>query len=398
MELLIHSLSGIFNGKNFIKGPVSLLIDKGKIQEIVYDKISISADTKIDGTDRIVSMPFHDAHTHLIFGGERFFELGMKLEGKSYSEILSQGGGIKYTTTESRNATDEELKSLLLKRLDIMLSHGSLDVEAKSGYGLSTGEELRQLRLLNEVDKIHPVKVHVTFGGAHVPPVNYSRKQYINDIIEEMLPAIVNENLATSTDVFCDRGAFTVDETRMIFDRSKELSLPVRVHAEELEYTGIGKIASEYYNALSVDHLLLAKKGDFEVYEKNNTVANFMPLAPIGLFTDNQPQGWNETNCVIGMGSDFNPNNWIVSMQTAIRMGVFRYRMTPTQAFKAATTGSYQAITGQTKKIIQVGEQANIIIINSKSIEEATAKIGQNLISHIIKNGEIILKNNHRIV
>lgn len=397
MEIIVNSLAGLFDGYQYIQGPISISIEKGKISQINRN-IDVGSDIVIDGSGKIATVPFHDAHTHLIFGGERFFEIDMKVKGRSYSEILEKGGGIKHTMRESREASDEVLKNALIQRLDTMLSHGSLMIEAKSGYGLSTEEELRQLRILNEVNKIHPVELVPTFGGAHVPPPDYSRMQYVEDIISDILPIVKKEKLATSTDVFCDRGAFTVDETRMIFDRSKELSIPVRVHAEELEYTGIGKIAANEYKALSADHLLLAKKDDFEVLANHKTVATFMPLAPIGLFSNQQPQGWQETDVILGLGSDFNPNNWIVSMQTAIRMAVFRYRMTPLQAIRAATSGSYTSMTGTRQDKLGVGKTANLLLLNAKSLEEFSAKIGQNLVSHVIKDGKILIENSHKTV
>lgn len=394
MNLRISNLSGFFDGYEYHKGPVSIHIVDGKVSNIVMGN-----DTNVEifnGEGLIASVPFHDAHTHIIFGGERFFELKLKLEGKSYSEILESGGGIRHTMRESRGSSDEELKDLLISRLDVMMENGTLMVEAKTGYGLSVEEELRHLRILKEVDEIHPISVIPTFGGAHVPPPDYPRDQYILDIINEMLPIISRDKLAYSTDIFCDRGAFTVEETKMICQKSLDLGIPIRIHAEELEYTGIGKIASEEFKALSVDHLLNAHKDDFITFAKNGTVATFMPMAPISLFSNNIPQGWKNSGVEVALGSDFNPNNWIISMQTAIRMAVFRYGMTALQAFTAATTGSHKAILGVRKQSLRIGEEADMILLRGKSLEEICSKIGQNLVTHVIKQGKMLVKNNHK--
>lgn len=390
----IEGLSGLFNGKEFHKGPLTVEIEDGKISKIIKNDSKTTNDA-ISGKGMIASHGFNDAHTHAIFGGDRFFELSLKLKGLSYSQILSQGGGIKKTVHATRQASDSELKESLRGRLDVMLSHGSLMVEVKTGYGLTTYDEIRQLRIINELNKEHPVEVVPTFGAAHVVPPEKTREEYINEILDDMLPVIAKEKLATTTDVFCDKGAFTVEEAETIFQRSISLGIPIRVHAEELEYTGIGKIAAEKYNSLSADHLLLANREDFEVLGRTGTVATFMPLAPIGLFTDNKPKDWKDTGATIALGSDFNPNNWIVSMQTAIRMAVFTYKMKPLSAFQAATMGSYKSITGLEFGLLEEGHSADLILIQGSGLDEISAKIGQNLVKYVIKGGELISKNTH---
>ena len=198
-------------------------------------------------------------------------------------------------------------------------------------------------------------------------------------------------------DVFCDRGAFTVEETKQVFSAAKKHNLPVRVHAEELEYTGIGKIAASEFNALSADHLLQATKNDFEVLAKYGTVATFMPLAPIGLFTNDIPTGWEESNVIIGLGSDFNPNNWVISMQLAIQMAVFRYKMRPIDALKAGTSGAYKAITGTSLKPLKKGTKATFVLLEGSSIEEICSKMGQNLVRYVYKDGKVLFNNVNRI-
>ena len=306
MDFWITNLSGLFDGYNFTKGPINIEVSDGKIINITKNKINHKS---IDGSGKILSHPFVDGHTHLIFAGNRFNELSQKLSGLTYSQILESGGGIHKTVKQTRDASDEELLHLVMNRLDLMLQQGTLNVEIKTGYGLSTSEEIRLLKIINQANQLHQIDISPTFAAAHVYPKDISPKDYVNEIIDEMIPYVAKHNLATSTDVFCDKGAFTIDDTLTIFDQSQHYKLPIKVHAEEIAYTGIAKIASKKYDMLSADHLLHAKQDDFETLSSNNVVAMFMPTATLGLFTKSYPQGFKDTNVDIGLGTDFNPNN-----------------------------------------------------------------------------------------
>ncbi len=387
MSLEISNLSGYFDGFTFHEGPISVQVQNGVITEITSDPIS---DPHIDGEGQFLSIPFTDGHTHLIFEGDRSFELPLKINGASYAEILEQGGGILSTVKATRVASDEVLLDSVLRRLDIMMMSGTLVVEAKSGYGLNNEEERRQLRILNKADEIHPVKVIPTYCGAHAIPFDKDRKEYIEDI-KELIPELIRDKLATSIDVFCDRGAYTVEETLEIFDVAQDAGLGIRVHADELEYTGIGKKAAERYDILSADHLLQARSEDFNILANRKTTAMFMPAATIGLFSNNYPQGWKGSGVNIGLGSDFNPNNVVTSMQTAVRLAVYLYRMSPEDAFRAATTGSLQGVTGKAPDIIAEGTPANFVLFNSPTIPNLVSQFDRNLVTTVVKEGEVLV-------
>lgn len=382
----ITGLSGYFDGYNWHKGPFKFILKNDKITSIEQYE---GNDGDLDLPGHMASIPFTDGHTHLIFSGDRSFELSMKIEGKSYTEILESGGGILNTVKATRTSDDETLLKLVLNRLDLMMEHGTLTVEAKSGYGLTTEQELRLLRILKQANEQHPIEIIPTYCGAHALTGETSREDFVEEVIS-IIPEIKSKALATSTDVFCDRGAFTITETEKILTASKEVGLPVKVHAEELEYTGIGKIAAKDYTALSVDHLLLSTKSDFEVYAEAQTTAMFMPAATIGLFTTQKPQGWKNLDLNIGLGSDFNPNNLVISMQTALRLAVFLYRMTPFQAMIAATSGAYKGIIGEKQSVMTSNSKADLVIFEANTIDELTTRFDQNLARIIIKNGEII--------
>lgn len=386
MTTEIVNLSGYFDGYVYHRGLVSISIENGIIKEVTPQQKIESNPTGINGEGKIASVPFVDGHTHLIFAGNRSFELPLKVNGATYAEILENGGGILTTVRNTREASDKELLNLVLKRLDIMMANGTYIVEAKSGYGLDAEEEIRQLRILNEADKLHPVKVIPTYCGAHALPPNKKREDYVEEVIsilDEVRP------LATTTDVFCDRGAFNVEETMKILKASMDAGIPVKVHADELEYTGIGKLAAKEFNAYSADHLLKARGEDFEALARSGTVAMFMPAAPIGLFSSDRPQGWKDVEGLkIGLGTDFNPNNLVYSMQTAIRLAVYLYRMDPLEAIKAATSGSYYGITKEELPKLREGAPANFVLLNGISIEDFVTQFDQNTCSQLFINGK----------
>ncbi|MHA2502568.1 MAG: imidazolonepropionase [Candidatus Kariarchaeaceae archaeon] len=391
----ITNLCGLFDGYEFHQGPLHIEISDGLISNI---ETKHPHESSFDGRGQFLSPGFIDGHTHLIFAGDRFNELAMKLSGMSYSEILERGGGIQSTVRASRSASFEDLVSLTSARLDTMLSNGTTFVEAKSGYGLNLDSELLHLEVLNHLKSKHSVTISSTFGAAHVIPPELTPDNYVELIIDEMLPEVAKRNLAGSTDVFCDKGAFNVEQTLEIFTAATGYGQKLKVHAEELEYTGIAQEASTKFDLLSADHLLLATKPDFEILSQTNTVAMFMPMAPFSLFSSNRPRGFSETDVTIGLGSDFNPNNWSISMQSAIRFAVYTYRLTPIQAMRGATSGSYLGITGTKFPRISIGSPADFILIRSQSPSEFVSKFGQNLVTHVFSNGELLLSNQQTII
>ncbi len=389
----LFNVERYFDGYKWHEGPFQITLKEKIIHEIIKQSSYVDNPDGLDVKGKFMSPPLVDGHTHLIFAGDRSFELPLKVRGASYAEILEKGGGILTTVEHTRSASDKELLELVLKRLDVMMSFGTLTVEAKSGYGLTPEEELRLLKILNQANSQHAVNVIPTYCGAHALPKDVPRKEYVEQVIS-ILPEIKKNGLAVSTDVFCDRGAFTVEETERILSASLDEGLPIRVHADELEYTGIGKLAAEKYDALSVDHLLLAKEDDFEAISLTQTVSMFMPAAPIGLFSATYPSGWNKfPNLTIGLGSDFNPNNLVVSMQTAMRFATFLYRMPPQMALKAATSGSWKGITGEDFTPLHEGSEATFALWDAPTIEYLLTRMDQNMLSHLFVEGKVQVNN-----
>ena len=240
--------------------------------------------TTIDASNNLVTPGFIDPHTHLIFDGTRENEFPMKLLGKSYIEILREGGGILRTVQETRKATLEKLVENGKKILDRMLLHGTTTVEVKSGYGLTTQSEIKLLKAAEILDKEHPVDVIATFLGAHAIPVEYENRtdNYVNLIITEMIPKIVEENLAEFCDVFCEEGIFSLEQTRLLLNTAKRYGLKPLVHVDEIKDTNGAKLAAEI-NAIQAGHLLRSNEQGLKALAESEVIATLLPGTPFSL-------------------------------------------------------------------------------------------------------------------
>ncbi|HDQ16296.1 MAG TPA: imidazolonepropionase, partial [Bacteroidetes bacterium] len=230
----------------------SIAIKDGKIVD-VGKNLNYKGKEIIDATGKVVMPGFVDPHTHLVFAGSREFELDMKLKGYSYMDILKKGGGIFHTVNETRKASEKSLFEQGVKRLNNMLRHGTTTCEVKSGYGLSTEAELKILKINRKLDEKHPIEIVSTFLGAHATPREYSANDYVDIVINEMMPKI--KDLASFCDVFCEKDVFTVNQSKKILEAGKKHGLIPKVHADEIVDTGGANLAAEV-GAISADHLL----------------------------------------------------------------------------------------------------------------------------------------------
>ena len=232
----------------------------------------------IDATDKAVLPGFVDSHTHLVFGGYRAEEFSWRLRGDSYMEIMKQGGGIINTVKATREAGMDELIKSGLKRLDSMLSFGITTVEVKSGYGLDRDTEIKQLEAMQKLDKLHPVDVVPTFLGAHAVPVEYIGRQetFLDFIIQEVIPEVVQRNLAEFCDIFCEKDVFSVQQSRRLLKKANELGLKLKIHADEIAQLGGAELAAEL-GAVSADHLLQASDKGVGDLATAGVVATLLP-------------------------------------------------------------------------------------------------------------------------
>lgn len=380
----------------------SLIVQNGKITDILDYPVSHSNSpisepfTLLDMTDKTIIPGLVDSHTHLSFAGDREDELEMKLQGKSYLEILKQGGGIIRTVKATRKANLKELIERGIENADIMLKHGTTTIEAKSGYGLDIESEIKQLRSFNELNQVCCSSIIPTYLGAHAIPPEYSgqREKYINLMIQEAIPEILKGNLAKFIDVFCEKGVFSIDESRRILLAGKKGGLCPKIHADEIVRTGGAQLAAEV-GAISADHLLKTDDDGFRALADTGVIPVLLPGTPFSLMKNEYPLARrmiDEFDLPVALATDLNPNCFCHSMLQIITLACFNMQMTPKEAFLAATRNSAAAI-GLQESIgsIEVGKQADLVVLNALNYKYIPYKFGSaSLIDMVIKKGEVV--------
>jgi len=367
----------------------SVAIKDGKIVETGND-LEYDAEKTIDASGKTVMPGFIDPHTHLVFAGSREFELDMKLKGLSYMEILKKGGGIFYTVNETRKATNGELLKQSKKRLDTMISHGTTTCEAKSGYGLNTETELKILKIHKKLNDIHSMDIVSTFLGAHAIPKEYGTDDYVDMIINETLPQV--NDLAMFCDVFCEKGVFTIEQSRRILKAGKKYGLIPKIHADEIVDTGGASLAAEV-GAISADHLLMSSDKGINKMAQRGVIGVMLPGTPFSLMQDNYAPARKmiDSGVPIALATDLNPNCWVENMQFMIQLGCFNMKMTPAEAVTAATFNAACAIgVNDTVGSLEEGKKADVIILNCPNHKSIPYHFGVNLAETVIKNGRII--------
>ena len=351
----------------------------------------------IDATNKLVTPGFVDPHTHIIFDGSRENELEMKLAGKSYLEILEAGGGILKTVRATRKASLEKLVQNGKRILDKMMRYGTTTVEVKSGYGLTVEDEIKSLRAANELNKIHPLDIIPTFLGAHAVPPEYKDnvEGYVDLIIEEMLPKIAEENLAKFCDVFCEKGIFTVGQTRKITQAAKDYGLKPQIHIDEIYDTNGASLAVEL-GAIQTGHLLKSNESGLKQMAKAGTIATLLPGTPFCLMLQDYAPARKmiEMGIPIALATDLNPNCWTESMLMIITLSCYNMRMTPAEALTASTLNAACALGLQDSiGSIETGKKADIVIFDVPNHAFLAYQFGVNLVSKVIKKGKIIVNN-----
>jgi imidazolonepropionase len=374
-----------------------LIVDVGSTEEVLA-RVQTGPTTRIiDARGRAVIPGFVDPHTHICFAGDRADEFAMRLQGATYLEIAAMGGGIMSTVKATRQATEPALVDQGLKRLDAIALTGTTTVEIKSGYGLTTPDELKQLRAIRTMAERHPLDIVPTFMGAHelAPEYKNDREGYIRLICEEMLPLVVAEKgLAAFCDVFTEKGVFTVEESRRILQRGKQLGLRPKVHADELSDLGGALLAAEV-GAVSADHLLFASEAGLAAMAKAGTAAVCLPGTAFCLM--NVPYAnarrMVELDCLVALASDYNPGSCpAYSMPFIITLACMHMKLDPTEALAAATINAAAAI-GLEDKVgsLEVGKQADVVILDTPSHRHIPYRMGQGVVSTVVKKGRLLV-------
>ena len=348
---------------------------------------------RIDASGCVVVPGFVDPHTHIVYAGDRRHELQRRLAGATYAEIAAEGGGILGTVAATRAASEEELLTSARVRLDEMLACGTTTCEAKSGYGLTTESELKQLRVIRALNDTHPIDIVPTFLGAHEVPPEYRerRAEYVKLVTDDMIPRVATEGLATYCDVFCDEGAFTPEEATTILEAGQRYRLRPRIHAEELARSG-GSLVAARIGARSADHLVFVDEHGADAMASRNVCAVLLPTAAfylkLGRFAP--ARMLIEHDVPVALATDVNPGGgFSPSMPFAMALACFEMGMTLEEALVAATVNAAWSLDcADTVGSLQSGRLMDAVLVKGNLTE--LVRVGAPAIRMVIKRGQVV--------
>lgn len=377
----------------------TVIVTEGVISHILRERDHIPVDEKdynvIDAIGKALLPGFVDPHTHFVFGGYREEEFSWRMRGESYMEIMNRGGGIVNTTRATREASEEELIALGRQRLDAMMRLGITTVEGKSGYGLDRETELKQLRVMRRLNETHPVDIMPTFMGAHAIPAEWKDKtdEFIDFNIHEMFPLIAQKKLAEAVDIFCEKGVFSVEQSRRYLQAAREQGFLLKMHADEIVPLGGAELAAELH-CLSADHLLQASDKGIRAMAEAGVVATLLPLTAFSL-REEYARGREmiDAGCIVALATDFNPgSSFTASVPLLFAIACIYMRLSPEEAVTAFTINSAAAINRADRiGSIDVGKQGDMILLQFPSYKFLPYHVGMNIVETVIKRGEILI-------
>jgi len=416
--MLIHSASQLLT----IPGPAqrghalgnlgiiedgAVLIEDEQISAVGHSDELRSAfphEEQFSANGRVIMPGFVDPHTHIVWAGDRAAEFEMRLQGKTYLEIMEAGGGIVSTVRKTRQASIEQLLKETRPRLQRMFAYGTTTSEAKTGYGLETETELKMLQTILALNTEGPIDLIPTFLGAHAIPAEFKNNSegYTDLVCNEMLPLLKNwlKNKAPNSpisqlpfvDVFCETGAFSLEQSRQILETAKNLGFPLKIHADEFDNLGGASLAAGL-GAVSADHLVVTSAEDIAALGNSDTVAVSLPCTPFGLAEGHYTpaQDLLDANAILAIATDINPGTaWNESMQFAIALACRYMKLTPAQAIVAATLNAAVAIgVDQRVGSLSPGKHADLLILDVPDYRHLGYRFGTNLVHTVIKKGHI---------
>jgi imidazolonepropionase len=350
---------------------------------------------KLNLGGRVLLPGFVDSHTHLVFFSSRAAEYEQRIAGATYEQIARRGGGIRSSVTNLRGASSRALHDRALARLREFAAHGTTALEAKSGYGLDWKNELKTLAIVAELHQEQPLDIAATFLGAHIVPPEYARRPdaYVDLLVQRWVPAVGTAGLAEFCDVFCDRGAFTVEQARRILVTGRSCGLVPRIHAEQIARTGAARLAIELH-AASADHLEKIDRDDIHSLALSNVVCTLLPgcCFHLGLPQYAPARGLIDEGAIVALATDFNPGTSpTVSMPMILSLACTQMRMTPAEAIAAATINAAYSLRQHDRLgSIEVGKYADLAAFDVADHREIPYYFGVNLCSLTLKRGSII--------
>jgi len=389
--LEMQDLKVIPNGAVVVREGVIAAV--GSTGEIL-DGFDQSGFTVIDAENRAVLPGFVDSHTHFVFGGYRADEFSWRLRGDSYMDIMQRGGGIVSTVAATRAASKDQLIGAGLKRLDSMLTFGVTTVEGKSGYGLDSETEIRQLEAMAEIDSIHPVDVVRTFLGAHAVPADYCNREddFIDFLVCDVLPVIAERKLAEFCDIFCEKNVFSIQQSRRLLLKAREYGLKLKIHADEIFRTGGAELAAEL-GAVSADHLLQASDAGIVEMARKGVICTLLPATAFSL---REPYARGrfmiDSGCAVALASDMNPGSCFTeSIPLIVALSTLYMEITPEEAVTALTINGAAALgRADTIGSIDVGKRGDLAVHEFPSYRFIPYHLAVSTVERVIKNGNIV--------
>ena len=381
------------NGYGLIED-AAILIEGGRITWVGPRSEAPSGHEPTDCEGRLATPGLIDCHTHIVYGGSRAHEFEQRLTGVSYAEIARAGGGIAATVRMTRAESEADLAASALRRLDALLAEGVTTIEVKSGYGLDRDTEMKMLKVARELSQWRPVDVVTTYLGAHALPPEFkdNRAGYLDLVCNEVMPAVAKASLADAVDAFCEGIAFSVEETRRVFEVAKSLGLPVKLHAEQLSNLGGSAMAAQF-GALSVDHIEYLDQAGVDAIAASGTVAVLLPGAFYYLREKQAPPvaALRKAGVPIAVATDLNPGTSPVhSILTAMNMACVLFGLTPEEALKGVTDNAAKALGLYDRGLLTPGMRADIALWNTARPGDLAYPLGFNPLAAVIHNGELV--------
>lgn len=418
MTILIKNANEVITLKSNAQGPRtkeqmqeiaviengSVLIEEERIVAVgAYEQLKadfpeiIKKAETIDATGKIVMPGLVDCHTHLVHGGTREHEFNMRLNGSTYMEIMNAGGGIHATTKRTRETSFNELYEKTMQHLDVFLKHGVTTVEAKSGYGLDWETEKKQLEVAKELQAAHHIDVISTFMGAHAVPRDYKGREdeFVDVVVQEMLPKVAELELAEFNDVFCEKGVFTPEQSRRILEAGKALGLTPKIHADEIEPYQGAELAAEV-GAISAEHLLVASDEGIRKMAEAGTIAVLLPGTAFFLRAPYaRGRLMIDEGVPVAISTDFNPGSSpTMSLPFIMNLACMHMGMTLEEVLTATTINAAYALNrGEQVGSLEAHKKADVLILDVENYKQLQYFYGMNHTHTVIKNGQVVVQN-----